>query len=117
MATWDDVSRLAGALPGAEPSTSWRRPCFKVGGRAFVTSRPLSQRDRTQLEQLGRTPPGGELILVRVEHEVAKQALLHTEPACFSIPHLDGYPGVLVELERATPELLEELLTESFLIC
>jgi hypothetical protein len=56
-------------------------------------------------------------MLVRVEHEVAKEALLHTEDACLTIPHLDGYPGVLVELERAAPELIEELVTESFLIC
>lgn len=116
MPTWDDVCRLASALPGAEPSTRWRRPCFKVDGHAFVTERPLSKRDREQLAELGRTPPEGELILVGVEHEIAKQALLETEAACFSIPHLDRYPGVLVELDRAAPELLEELVTESFLV-
>jgi len=83
----------------------------------FVNLRPLSQRDRKQLTEAGRTPPDSELILVRVEHEIAKQAVLDNEPACFSIPHLDGYAGVLVELDRATPELVEELVTESFLVC
>jgi hypothetical protein len=117
MPSWDDVGSFASTLPGAEPSTQWRRPCFKVGGRAFVTQRPLSQRDRDQLAALGRTVPGGELILVRVEHEGAKEALLQTEDACLTIPHLDGYPAVLVELARAGPELLEELVSESFLIC
>ncbi|MCW2990123.1 MAG: MmcQ/YjbR family DNA-binding protein [Solirubrobacterales bacterium] len=117
MPGWDDVSLIAAALPGAEPSTSWRRPCFKVAERAFVTLRPLSRRDRDQLTERGRRVPDGELVLVRVEHELAKDALLQNEDACFSIPHLDGYPGVLVELERSTRELLEELVTESFLVC
>ena len=117
MPGWEDVGRIAAALPGTEPSTSWRRPCFKIDGRAFVTLRPLSERDRRELGELGRRVPEGEFVLVRVEHELAKQAVLETEEACFSIPHLDGYAGVLVELERATPELLEELVTESFLVC
>jgi hypothetical protein len=82
-----------------------------------VVLRPLSQRDRDQLAERGRRVPEGALVLVRVEHQVAKEALLHNEPACFSIPHLDGFDGVLVELDAATPALLEELVTESFLVC
>ena len=117
MVSWDEVCQLASALPGTEASTSWGRPCFKVGGRAFVTQRPLSKRDRKQLEEAHRRVPDGELVLVRVEHEVAKQAVLETEPACFSIPHLDGYPAVLIELDVVTPELLTELVSESFLVC
>jgi hypothetical protein len=117
MATWDDVCRIAAQLPGAEASTTYRRPCFKIEGRSFVNQRPLSQRDLQQLAERRTKIPESELILVRVEHELAKQAVIQNEPACFSIPHLDGYPGVLVELDSATPELLEELITESFLVC
>jgi hypothetical protein len=116
VTTWDDVCRLASGLPGAEPSTSWGRPCFKVRGHTFVTNRPLSKRDRAQLEELRARIPDGELVLVSVEHELAKHALIENEDACFTIPHLHGYPGVLVELDRATPELLEEVVSESFLI-
>jgi hypothetical protein len=110
--TWAEVERLAQRLPGAERSTSYRRPCFKVGGKAFVTLRPLSAQDRAEV---GR--PVGELALVRVEHEVAKQAVLENEPACLTTSHFDGWPYVLVELDRAAPELVEELVTESFLVC
>jgi hypothetical protein len=117
MTSWDEVSRIASALPGAEPSTSWGRPCFKVDGRAFVTQRPLSKRDVKQLQEAHRRVPDSELVLVRVEHEVAKQAVLETETACLTIPHLDGYPAVLVELDEVTPELLSELVSESFLVC
>jgi hypothetical protein len=117
MASWDEVAQIASALPGAEPSTSWGRPCFKVDGRAFVTQRPLSKRDVKQLLEAHRRVPDSELVLVRVEHEVAKQAMIETEAACLTIPHLDGYPAVLVELDVATPELLTELVSESFLVC
>ena len=117
MTTWDEVSRIASALPGTEPSTSWGRPCFKVGGAAFVTQRPLSKRDVKQLQEANRRVPDSELVLVRVEHEIAKQAVIETEAACLTIPHLDGYPAVLVELDAATPELLTELVSESFLVC
>lgn len=110
--TWDDVARIAAALPGAEPSTSYRRPCFEVGSKAFVTLRPLSVRDREELAE----PPAGDLALVRVEHEVAKQAVLETEDACLTTSHFDGWPYVLVDLGRATPELVEELVTEAFLV-
>lgn len=87
MSSWEDVRRIAAALPGAEAGTSWGRLAYKVDGRPFVNLRPLSQRDRRQLADLARNAPEGELPLVRVE------------------------------LERASPELLEELVTESFLIC
>src|SRR4051795_6302454 len=93
MATWDDVCRIAARLPGAEASTLYRRPCFKVEGRSFVNQRPLSQRDLQQFAERGATAPDGDLILVRVEHEIAKQAVIQNEAACFSIPHLDNYPG------------------------
>ena len=118
MASWEDVSRIAAALPDVEASTSYGRPCYKVGrGKAFVTLRPLSKRDRQQLEEARRRVPESELVLVRVEHEVAKRAVIETEAPCFTIPHLDGYPAVLVELDQATPELLTELISESYLVC
>lgn len=36
MATWDDVRRIASALPETEEGTSWRQPSFRVAGRWFV---------------------------------------------------------------------------------
>ena len=38
MPSWEDVRRIALALPGAEESTSYRQPCFKVNGRPFVNT-------------------------------------------------------------------------------
>ena len=38
MATWEDVHRIASALPDAEETTSYGQPCFKVNGRPFVNT-------------------------------------------------------------------------------
>jgi len=41
---------------------------------------------------------------------VAKEALLADDPAVyFTTPHFDGYPAILVRLERIGAEELEEL--------
>jgi hypothetical protein len=36
VASWEDVRRVAAALPESEEGTSWRRPSFRVAGRWFV---------------------------------------------------------------------------------
>jgi hypothetical protein len=33
----------------------------------------------------------------------------------FTTPHFDGYPAILVQLERIQPADLEELITEAWL--
>ncbi len=70
-------------------------------------------------ERAGRTgdaAPDGPILGARVEHEVAKQALLADDPAVFfTTPHFDGYPAILVRLEAIAAEELEELVTEAWL--
>jgi hypothetical protein len=47
---------------------------------------------------------------------VAKEALLADETGVyFTTPHFDGYPAVLLRLERITLDELEELITEAWL--
>ena len=51
------------------------------------------------LEALGDAAPDGPILGVRVEHLVAKEALLADDPGVyFTTPHFDGYPAVLVRL-------------------
>jgi hypothetical protein len=53
---------------------------------------------------------------VRVEHLVAKQAILADDPdVYFTTPHFDGYPAVLVRLDRISPEELQEAIVEAWL--
>ena len=56
------------------------------------------------------------ILAVRVEHLLAKEARLEAQPGvCFSTPHFDGYPAVLVRLGKAKAAELEEMLVEAWL--
>jgi hypothetical protein len=51
-----------------------------------------------------------------VEHRIAKEALLADDAEVFfTTPHFDGYPAILVRLERISLELLEEVIVEAWL--
>ena len=75
--------------------------------------RPLRKRD---LEALGDAAPDGPILGARVEHLIAKEALLADESGVFfTTPHFDGYPAVLVRLPEIELDLLEEVVTEAWL--
>jgi len=73
VATFDDVARLALALPGTEERVSREHRQWRVGERLFVWERPLR---KTDLAALGDAAPSGPILGARVEHEGAKQALV-----------------------------------------
>jgi hypothetical protein len=113
MATWDDVARSCGALPGCTEARSrdgnrqWR-----VGDKLFVWERPLRPRD---LAELGDAAPTGPVLAARVPDEGAKAALVADEPEVyFTTAHFTGYPAVLCRLDRLDPESLEELVGEAW---
>ena len=114
MATWADVERLTGTLPETTVGTRWSNRTWFVADKGYVWERPLSKKDRVHL---GDAAPGDDVILAaRVEHEVAKQALLADDPAVFfTTPHFDGYPAILVRLDVIGLEDLEEVVTEAWL--
>ena len=116
MANWDDVRSLALALPETTEDTSGHtgRPQWRVKGKGFAWERPLRKAD---LEALGDAAPDGPILGVRVEHLVAKEALL-TEDAgvYFTTPHFDGYPAILVRLPAIAVPDLTELLEEAWLV-
>src|SRR5215208_2753744 len=113
MASWDDVRRLALALPETSERSSRGLATWQVRDKAFVWERPLRQAD---LRALGDDAPEGPILGARVEHLVAKEALLADAPGVyFTTPHFDGYPAVLVRLERISVDELEELIVEAWL--
>jgi hypothetical protein len=113
MATFDDVARLALELPETSEGTSRGARRWQVKDKLFVWERPLRRSDR---EALGDAAPDGPILGVRVEHLGAKEALLEGEPDfCFTTPHFEGYPAVLVQLDRIGLEHLEELVVEAWL--
>ena len=113
MATWDDVQRLALALPETSEAISREQRHWRVKDKSFVWERPLRRAD---LEALGAEAPQGPILGARVEHLIAKEALLADDPdVFFTTPHFDGYPAVLVQLERIGLDDLQELVVEAWL--
>lgn len=113
MATWDDVRELALALPETREDLRRGLMFWLVRDKLFVWERPLRQSD---LKALGDSAPEGAILGARVEHLVAKEALIADDPdVYFTTPHFDGYPAVLVLLERIERRELEELIVEAWL--
>ena len=113
MAAWKDVRRIALALPETEEQERHGTAAWLVRDKAFAWERPLRKAD---LEALGDRAPQGAILAVRVEHLLAKEARLAAGPAaCFTTPHFDGYPAVLVRLGKAKVAELEEMLIEAWL--
>ncbi|MFI7429930.1 MmcQ/YjbR family DNA-binding protein [Micromonospora sp. NPDC049836] len=113
MATWDDVRRIALALPETSERGSYDdRPAWRVRDKIFVWERPLHAPDRAAL---GDAAPDGLILGARVPDLGAKEALLADDPAVyFTTPHFDGYPAVLVRLDRIDVAELTELITEAW---
>jgi len=99
MVTWDDVRRIALALPGAyEHASHGGQPSFRTKPRMFAWIRDEP-----------------EALVVWVESEEDKHALIESEPRkFFTTPHYDGYPMVLVHLKTVGVKEATELITESW---
>ena len=109
MATWEDVREFALALPGAEETVrrggrSW------VVKRGFVWERPLRAKDAAEVG-----PQAGPVLGARVADEAEKQALLAEDAdVFFTTSHFDGYPAILVRLDRISRSRLAELVLSAW---
>jgi hypothetical protein len=113
VATWDDVRRIALGLPVTSEGSSHNHASWRVRDKGFVWERPLRQAD---LRALGDDAPEGPILGARVQHLIAKEALLADDPEVFfTTPHFDGYPAVLVRLDRIAVEDLTEVIVEAWL--
>jgi hypothetical protein len=101
MATEDDVRAIALSLPGTTEEQWYQTPGYKVAGKGFL-------RLRTEAE-------GGLIVFVSDLGE--KEGLLNSNSdAFYTTPHYDGYPVVLVNLDKIDHDELRELITDSWLI-
>jgi hypothetical protein len=113
MAGWEEVARIALALPETTEALSRGQRHWRVKDKSFVWQRPLRRAD---LEHLGDRAPDGPIIGARVEHEIAKRALIDSDPGVyFTTPHFDGYPAILARLDALDADALAELITEAWL--
>jgi hypothetical protein len=98
MASWNDVRRIARRLRDAEETTSYGKPCFKVGGKLFAWMSPHE--------------PGA--LVVRVESDEQSFIAAARPDLFFVTPHYRGYGSVLVRLEVATARDLADPIEQSY---
>ena len=95
--TFDTVREIAQTLAGAEESTSYGTPAFKVKGKLFA-----------------RFHQGGEALVVSVDFD-QREEMMRTSPDKFYITdHYLKYPWVLARMSEVTPEELRDLLIGSW---
>ena len=113
MASFEDVRAIALELPQASERTSRGRLQWRVADKLFVWERPLSEKEQ---RALGDCAPRGAILGARVEHLIAKEALLASDPErFFTTPHFNGYPAVLLRMELVSPDVLHEVVIEAWL--
>jgi len=107
MADADDVRHLALALPHVVEIDSDGFD-FRVGDKGFVWSYPERVPGRPRVIR-------SDIAVLYVGDEAEKQALLLGEPELFfTTPGYDGFPLVMLWLERVDVDRLRELVTDAW---
>lgn len=104
MTTAAQVRAIALALPEAEDRSTAERLAFEVRGKGFA----WSWLERT--DPKGPRRPRLDVLAVRCRSE-EKDLILESDPGLLvTDPHYNGYPAVLIRLDRIQPDDLAALL-------
>ncbi|HEX2700807.1 MAG TPA: hypothetical protein VHM89_11465 [Acidimicrobiales bacterium] len=116
MATLDDVAVIASSLSEVIEGERHGNRTWSVAGKGFIWERSFSKAD---IRRFGpATPPGGPILAARVEDLVEKEAILAAgHDGFFTIPHFDGFPAVLIQLERVGRAALHDAIVDAWLSC
>ena len=95
--TFETVRQIAQTLPGAEESTSYGTPAFKVKGKLFA-----------------RQHQDGKSLVVGVDFEEREEMMSAAPEKFFITDHYLNYPWMLVRLSKVRPDELRDLLIGSW---
>jgi hypothetical protein len=116
MATYDDAAQIAESFPEVTVGARYRTRTWFVGKKGFMWERPFSQAD---IKRFGNeTPPDGPILAVSVADLAEKEGVLATQTkGFFTIQHFDGYPAVLIQLNKVGKRALREAILDAWLAC
>ncbi len=114
--TIDEVAEIALGLPETTEVESRGGRAWSVANKVFAWERPFSKAD---IKRFGdEEPPSGPIVAVRVEDIGEKAAILTRPPqGFFTIPHLDGYAILLIQLDVVRKRRLREVLVGAWFAC
>jgi hypothetical protein len=107
MATFDDVRRIALALP--EVTANDDATEFRVDGKLFA--HPWLERVDPKKARV----PNLDVAVVRIAGEADKEVLIQMDPdAFFTERHFDGWPSIHVRLAAVSEPVLAQLLADAW---
>lgn len=109
VATFDHVIEIASDWPEVTISTSYSTPALKVRNKSFCRLWGERDRHKSDLQE-------DDVLVVFCEIDEKEFLLAESDGSIFTSAHYDGYGAVLVRLELVLPELLAQLLWDSYLL-
>jgi hypothetical protein len=94
--TWDDVVSIGLELPGVEVGSAYGAPALRVKG-SFMC----------------RVREDGTTLAIRCDPD-ERPLLVEAHECLFVTPHYEAWPMVLVDLQRAAPDLVRELVEDAW---
>lgn len=114
MVNLEHVRSMALSLPEVVEGTKWGNRTWLVNDRGFVWERPISKADIKRHRPA--PPPEGPIVAIAAEDLHDREAILAMKrPGFFTIPHFDGYPAYLIQLDLVDRDHLNEALVDAWL--